>query len=69
MERNARDRELLTFPALRRQYLIGLHTIRQQAARGAFPVYTAGTSWPRVERGDFERWLRSTRVEVAAPRA
>jgi len=57
--------ELLTLPALAREYGINVKTIRREAKRGSFPVYLAGTSWPRVWRRDFERWIRSTRAPVS----
>ena len=63
MEEQAPRKELLTFPQLRRRYGLGLRTLRREAARGAFPVYRAGTKWPRVLREEFESWLQSTQVE------
>ena len=57
--------ELLTLPEAHRCYGIGLKTLRREAARGSFPVYAAGTHWPRVRRSEFDAWLRSTRVRVS----
>ncbi len=65
MQHPATDRsenELLTLPALNREYRIGMKSLYRLAAEGAFPVYTAGTSRPRVRRAEFERWLKSTRL-------
>ena len=56
------DDKLLTLPQIHRLYGIGLKSLRRAAARGAFPVYSADTSWPRVKRSDFEQWLESTRI-------
>ena len=61
-----RSTEFLTLPAIAREYRIGLRALRRAVARGGFPIYSAGTSWPRVRRADFERWLESTRL---TPRA
>ena len=52
--------ELLTLPELNRRYGVGLHSLRRAATQGAFPLYSAGTAWPRVRLADFERWLEST---------
>ena len=60
---------LLTFAALRRQYGLGDRTLKREAAAGSFPVYRAGTAWPRVRRSEFEAWLDSTRVEYASTSA
>ncbi len=57
--------ELLTIPALAREYGIGEKTIRREAKRGSFPGYLVGTCWPRVRRRDFERWIGSTRAPVS----
>ena len=57
--------ELLTIPALAREYGIGEKTIRREAKRGSFPGYLVGTCWPRVRRRDFERWIASTRAPVS----
>ena len=57
--------ELLTIPALAREYGIGERTLRREAKRGAFPTYHVGTCWPRVRRRDFERWIGSTRAPVS----
>ena len=59
---NHHDCELLTIPELHRVYRLGLKALRRAAARGDFPVYLAGTSWPRVRRAEFEAWLASTRL-------
>ncbi len=66
MQHPATDRsenELLTLPALNREYRIGMKSLYRLAAEGAFPVYTAGTNRPRVRRAEFERWLESTRLQ------
>ncbi len=57
--------ELLTIPALAREYGIGEKTIRREAKRGSFPGYLVGTCWPRVRRREFERWIGSTRAPVS----
>ncbi len=57
--------ELLTIPALAREYGIGVKTIRREAKRGSFPVYWVGTRRPRVRRHEFERWIRSTQTPVS----
>ena len=62
MQRDAPKSELLTFPQLRREYGIGIRTLQREGASGSFPVYSAGTAWPRVLRSEFEEWLRSTRI-------
>ena len=65
MSKEGGKSKLLTFPQLRREYGLGLRTLRREAAQGAFPLYWAGTKWPRVLRAEFESWLRSTRMEPA----
>ena len=57
-------KELLTIPALAREYGIGVKTIRREAKRGSLPVYSVGTCRPRARRHEFERWVRSTRTPV-----
>ncbi len=57
--------QLLTLPALAREYGIGVKTIRREAKRGSFPVYSVGTCRLRVRRHEFERWVRSTRAPVS----
>ncbi len=66
MGRDTAKSELLTFPQLRREYGIGIRSLRREADRGSFPVYSAGTSWPRVLRIEFERWLRSTQIRATS---
>ena len=67
MERNRSKLPWLTFPEIRRQYGIGLQTLRREAARGSFAVYESGTpKRPRVCRAEFEAWLSSTRIEPSA---
>ncbi len=58
-------KELLTLPALAREYGIGVKTIRREAKRGSLPVYSVGTCRPRVWREEFERWVRSTRAPLS----
>ena len=67
MQEQAPRRELLTLPQLRREYGLGMRTLRREAERGSFPVYSAGTKWPRVRRSEFEAWLRSTRIREGTP--
>lgn len=55
---------LLTLPEAHRRYGIGLTNLRAAARRGEFPLYAAGTNWPRVRLDEFEAWLRSTRIPV-----
>lgn len=65
MERNSPKSPFLTIPQIRREYGIGLETLRREAARGSFPVYEAGTPRRhRVRRDEFEAWLSSTRLPV-----
>ena len=63
---NGRQRELITLPDVNRIYGIGIRALRRAAARGDFPVYTAGTAWPRVLRREIEEWIRSTRISASA---
>ena len=63
---SGRAPELITLPEIHRIYGIGIRALRRAAARGDFPVYMAGTSWPRVLRREFEEWLSSTRIDVSA---
>ena len=44
--------------------LLGVSTRRLRLAikAGAFPVYTMGTTWPRVRVSEVQRWIESTRV-------
>ena len=58
------DPELLTLPGVSRTYGIGIKAIRRAAERGEFPVYAAGTAWPRVRRSEIETWIASTRLPV-----
>ena len=58
--------ELLTLPEISRVYGVGIKALRRAAARGDFPVYSVGTSWPRALRSEFEDYLRSTRIHVSA---
>ncbi len=68
VERN-HPKQLLTFPDIRREYGIGLQTLRREGARGSFAVYEAGTPCrPRVKRAEFEAWLRSTRIRPSNSR-
>ena len=53
-----------TLPEASRRFGIGLKKLRQRAAKGAFPVYSGETAWPRVKFAEVEEWLRSTRVPV-----
>lgn len=53
-----------TLPEASRRFGIGLKKLRQRATEGCFPLYTGGTSWPRVKFAEVEAWLRSTRVPV-----
>lgn len=53
-----------TIPDASRLFGIGLKRLRQRAAEGCFPVYTADTTWPRVKFSEVENWLRSTRVQA-----
>ena len=62
MHEDTRKCALLTFPQIHREYGLGVRTLQREAARGSFPVYAAGTAWPRVLRVEFEDWLRSTRI-------
>ena len=64
-ELDSNPNELLTLPALARKYGIGVKTIRREAKRGSFPVYSVGTCRIRVRRHEFERWIRSTRTPVS----
>lgn len=55
--------EYLTFPRTKREYGLGIRTLRRLAfTERAFPVYTFGTTWPRIKRSEFEAWIRSTRI-------
>ena len=56
---------LLTIPELHRLYKIGVHSLRRAAASGAFPIYGAGTNWPRARQSEFEDWLASTQIAVS----
>ena len=64
-DQTGRQTELLTLPAISRIYGVGYKALRRAAARGDFPIYTAGTSWPRAMRSEFEVWLRSTQIAVS----
>ncbi len=61
-QKDTTGRELLTLPQIHRRYGLGLRTLRRAAASGAFPLYMAGTTWPRARREEFEAWLESTRT-------
>ena len=68
MGRNSGKTALLSFPQIRREYGLGLTTVRREAARGSFPVYQAGTPHrPRVRRDEFESWLASTLIDPFPP--
>ena len=55
-----------TLPEAARRYGIGLRTLRRAARVGAFPLYSAETTWPRVCFSEVEAWVRSTRIVPTA---
>lgn len=62
--KNPRSPEFGTLPEVARRYGLGVKVVRRAAKAAAFPVYTAGTTWPRVRFAEFEAWLKSTRVRI-----
>ena len=57
--------ELLTLPALAREYGMSVKRIRREAKLGSFPVYSVGTCRRHARRDEFTRWIQSTRVPVS----
>ncbi len=49
-----------TLPEAARYFGLSPKTLRRRAEEGAFPIYYAGGSWPRVDFTEVEAWLRST---------
>ena len=56
--------EFGTLPQAARLFGIGVRRLRRKADEGAFPLYSAGSAWPRVKFTEVESWLRSTRIPV-----